>query len=448
MFLPNFDDSNAPRTAHTQEAGEPLNLQSLDGDAHADVAIVGGGIAGCSAALHASIRGANVILLEAKTIGWGASGRNAGHVAPATKLSPQEVERRYGPDFGKRLQNAAEAGPDLVFDLAERHGMNAEVRRTGVLVAAHTKTAFQRLEGSARYLRDKGRPVEMYDQEAAAKAIGSSFYLGAYRDARGGSINPLAYVRGLAKAAIASGARIFEQTPVVQLKPDTAGWRLETPSGVVRARMVLICTNAYSDDLWPGLRQSIVSVRAYQMVTAPLAPHLLATILPGREPLTDTRRLPSGVRVTSDNRLHLSGLGAISGPEKGPDLAFSHARLAELFPEAGRLDLDFWWSGWMAMSSSNAWQLHRLAPGLVSAIGCNGRGIALATLLGRELGEYATGKQEADMILPFTPLKPMPLHRLIQPAVKGLVRYYGLLDRRDVRRRSQSASPRSTDIRQ
>ena len=434
VYLPLSDAPTAPRTTYSSRGGTRLETQPHRGEAKADILIIGGGIAGVSAALRAVELGADVMLLEANEIGWGASSRNGGHVAPATKLTPQEVERRYGPVYGPRLNEASENGPDLVFELTERHKIDASVVRSGNLIAIHTETALKGLEARARYLQQRGRPVQILDRQQAAKVTGSNFYLGAYRDDRGGTINPLAYVRGLARAAVAGGARIHERSKVIRLKKSASGWTAETVGGTVTARHVLICTNAYTDNLWPGLRQTIIPVRTYQLGSTPLPEAVQKTILPGREGMTDTRRLLSGIRMKSDGRLHFGGIGALFGPEKGLDETKALGRLIEVFPQANQAKVDFWWSGWMAMSISNAWQLHELAHGVVTALGCNGRGVAIATFLGREMAEHAMGKQEKDLVVPFTPLRKMPLHWMHQPFVDALVRYYSFRDNVELRK--------------
>lgn len=433
MYLPISDAHEVPLTVHTEGGGAPLASRPHSGSAKADIIVIGGGIAGTSAALHAAEVGADVLLLEANEIGWGASSRNGGHVAPATKLSPEEVERRYGPVYGPRLILASESGPDLVFQLAEKHAIEASVVRSGVLIAAHTRNALKGLEERAAYQQQRDRPVEMLDHRQTSSVIGSKFYLGAYRDSRGGSLNPLAFVRGLARAAIGAGARICEHSRVVRLQRNAAGWTAETANGTVTADRVLICTNAYSDDLWPGLRQTIVPVRAYQLATTPLPDSIRKTILPGGEPMTDTRRLLSGIRLNGDGRIHFGGVGAVFGPEYGPDPAASVARLTEVFPQIKPARIDCWWSGWMAMSPSNAWQMHELAPGLVTALGCNGRGVAIATFLGREMADHAMGKPEKDLVIPFTPLRKVPFHRLHQPLVNALVRHHAIRDELELR---------------
>ena len=220
MHLPLHDDSRPPHTTYSAGAGPPLGLGPLAGHQRADVAIVGGGIAGCSAALHAAEAGARVVLVEANQIGWGASSRNAGHVPAATKHDPDEIIARYGAAAGQRLIDAAEQGPVVLGELIQRHGIDCEYSVPGIIMAAHTEKALSAHEKRVGYWQARGRPVELLDRRQAADMIGSDYYLGAAIDRRGGRINPLAYVRGLARAAIKAGAALHEGPRAKRLERD------------------------------------------------------------------------------------------------------------------------------------------------------------------------------------------------------------------------------------
>lgn len=420
MYSPNSDAKTLPDTAFTARAGAPLNSASLAGDIEADVVVVGGGVTGGSAALHAAEAGARVVLLEANSIGWGATGRNAGHVAPASKLSLEEAIRRYGPVHGRRFNEACEAGPDLVFDLIERHGIEAEVKRGGVIVAAHSEAAVEELKHRVEVMRAEGKPAHWFDRDEAARRTGSPLYRGAFWDERGGAINPLAYVRGMARTAIARGAQVFEHSRAERIARQGKLWRTLTAAGSVSAPQVIIATNAYTDDLWKGLRRSIVPARSYHFVTEPLPEELARTVLPGAAVMTDRRRLLIGLRVTADYRIHFNGYGPINGPDTGTDTARSIARLEEIFPQLRpvKLDPSAAWSGWMAMSPAGTWKLHRLADGVTAALGCNGRGVAMGSFLGRDLARYALGGQESELTIPFERVAKIPFHFLAAPIAR------------------------------
>jgi len=433
MFTP-FDDSAEPaQTPFEPGAGPPLGLAPLAGDHVADLAIVGGGITGCSAALHAAEAGARVVLVEARTIGWGASSRNAGHLPAATKHEPEQIVRRYGPVHGARILEASETGPRMVADLAARHSIDCDVELTGIITAAHSPAALEKLKRRAGYWQERGRPVEVLDEGRVAAMVGSELYLGGVIDRRGGAINPLAYVRGLARAAIRAGAALHEATPATGLAREGSGWRLTTEAGQVRAGCVLLCTNAHTDDLWPGLRQTIVPVRTVQFTTAPLPEAQRRTILPGRQPMIDTRRTLISVRLHRDGRLHFGG-SAVMRPGHFPPWPAMQARIADLYPALRAVALEGQWGGWMAFNRIDSWQIHTLAPGLFTALGCNGRGVALATLYGRDLARHAGGTPADELTLPMSTPQRYPMHAVWGLAAEAIVKWYRLRDAIEMRR--------------
>ena len=434
MHLPIQDDRSLPQTAFIAGGGAELGLPALKGRHVADVLIVGGGIGGCSAALHSAERGSRVIVLEANKVGWGASGRNGGHVAPATKHDPDEVIARYGAAAGQRLIDAAEEGPKVVADLVARHGIECEFSVPGIISAGHTPAAMRAMAKRVEYWQSRGRPVELLDRRQAAEKIGSDYYLGAWIDRRGAKINPLAYTRGLASAAIKAGASFYEDTRATKIERQGNKWLVRTEHGEVHADFVFLCTNAYTDDLWPGLRQTIVSVRAYQFLTRPLRDNIRKTILPGGQPMTDSRRLLSGIRLHSDGRLQFGGQGPAFGFQGEPAWRPTLARMQKIFPQLGDIETDFWWTGFMAMNNDNSWQIHELGPGLLAMLGCNGRGVALATIYGREFARHAHGAPASDFVLPPTPTKRIFAHSMMQPFVSGLIQYYALRDAVEIRR--------------
>jgi glycine/D-amino acid oxidase-like deaminating enzyme len=428
------DDSGAPpRTIFVASAGAPIAAPALQGDLTADIAVVGGGFVGISAALHAAEAGARVVVVEANEVGWGAAGRNSGQIsAHATKLEPWQVLRVYGPERGARLNAAGAAGPAFVEELADRHGIDIEPARGGIISAAHTPAAVEKFRRRAEYWQAQGAPVACLDRHAAADAIGSDTYLGAIIDRRGIAINPLAFVRGLARAALARGVDIREHARVDRLDRTGAGWRIATPAGSVAARNVLLCTNAYTDDLWPGLKRTIIPVRSYQVWSRPLSDNVARSILPGTSALNDSRRLIAGVRRYQDNRLHFSG-GAGFGTERAPDLAVAVRKLQETFRQIDKIEVEHWWSGWVTRGVPDGWRLHELAPGLLTAIACNGRGVAMGPLMGRELARYLGGTPERDLLVPLSQPKPILGYAVHKPVGAALIRYYDWRDRREMR---------------
>ncbi|MCB2143729.1 MAG: FAD-binding oxidoreductase, partial [Rhodobacteraceae bacterium] len=194
--------------------GPALNLAPLAGDTTADVAVIGGGFTGLSAALHLAEAGARVVVLEAETVGHGGSGRNVGLVNAGLWTPPDEVEAALGSEEGAALNRALAAGPDLVFDLIARHGIECEAVRNGTLHLAHNASGLRDLQSRHAQQARRGAPVRLLDAAETARRVGTDRFPGALWDGRAGTIQPLAYAMGLARAAIAAGAVLHEASPV------------------------------------------------------------------------------------------------------------------------------------------------------------------------------------------------------------------------------------------
>lgn len=430
MHAPGEDRSPPPKV-YTEGVLPAPTAGPLRDSRRTGVVVIGAGFTGLSAALHLAEAGAEVTVLEARTVGWGASGRAFGQVVPYLKHDQDAILAHYGPDRGERIIEAVAAGPDLVFDLIRRHQIACNATRTGLIFAAHTRAAARGLEGRTLFWQRRGAPVRMLGADQTEAAIGSRFYQTCSLDERGGHLNPFAYVTGLARAAVAAGAAIHTGTPVLSLDRIDGGWRVRAAGGALEAKSVVIGTNAYTDGLWPGLEKSIVPMRGHAMVTRPLSGNLRRMILPGSQSMTDTRRLFSGIRLLADGRLHASGDGPAFGPEAGPYRAKIAARVAALYPFLGELDWQETWSGWVAMTPDQFPRLHELAPGVFAGLGYSGRGIAAATMMGRDLAALVAGRGEG--VFPRSPLRPIPGRSFAPWWIRSLLQWYRVRDAMETR---------------
>lgn len=442
MHRPADDRKGPPDIYAVRAPADPG--QPLAGDAVTGVAVIGGGLTGLSTALHLAEAGAQVMLVEAHGIGWGASGRAFGQLVPYLKRDEGGILAHYGPERGERIVDAIGKGPDLVFDLIARLGISCDVVRTGLLFGAHSAAGQRSLERRAACWQERGVPLSMLDRSAAAAAIGGApIYGAAMLDPRGGHLNPLALARGLAVAAARAGAAIHSGTTVRGIVRRGDRWRLTTDRGVIAAEAVVIATNAYSGELWPGLRRCFIPMRGHGLVSVPIEETRLRNILPGGQPLTDTRRLFSGVRLLPGGRLHVSLDGPYLGRERGPYLASADARVARLFPDLGPVAWQESWSGWVAMTTDHFPHVHEPAPGLLTAYGYNGRGIVAAIMIGAELAKRLGGTKDAELVFPSCPMAPVRGHGLVGVPLRLLVNGYRLLDRWDDRR---TRKRRRTDV--
>ncbi len=429
MSRPALPPSLWAATARPAPATPPLT-EAVE----ADVCVVGGGFTGLSAALHLAEAGTKVVLLETAEPGFGASGRNGGQVIPGFKLDPDELIRRFGEKKGEAMAHYAGGTADFVFDLIERHGIACDATRAGWLHGVHNAEALEAAEKRAEQWRSRGHPVTLLDRAEAERLSGTKGYLGALKDDRGGSLNPLGYARGIAAAAIKAGASLHGASPATGIEKEGKGWRVTTPGGSVLAEQVLLCTNAYTDDLWPGLKESVVPIFSYQIATSPLSDNVRRSIMPEGHALSDTRRLLTYCRLDPYGRLVVGGRGEFRESQDPEDYRNVVRALRRMFPHIEERSFEFYWGGQVAMTASKLPHFAELAPGVTAALGFNGRGVAMAGATGAQLARRALGTPFEELPLPNRPIRPIPLHGLRRPFLKALVHWYRFLDLRDDRR--------------
>jgi glycine/D-amino acid oxidase-like deaminating enzyme len=397
------------------------------GAAHVDVAVIGGGIAGLSCALHLAEQGKSVAVLEAREIGWGASGRNGGQVNPGLKPSPSALKQLYGAELGARLIALGGEGPDLLFDLIARHSIACEASRNGTLRAVKSSRQAALAKALAEDYANHGAPARYLEVGDVAAMTGTAHYHGALFDPRGGSINPLAYTRGLADAAARSGAHIHTGTLVASLTRTSEGWRLTTPGGTLIAAHVALCANAYQSGLVPGLAQSQVPVYSMITATAPLPDALRHSVMSSGAVLYEQADITVYVRLDAAGRLLMGGRSPSREITQG-DTGFLRRYAATLWPALRGIDWTNDWNGQLAITLDHMPHLHEPAPGLTALLGCNGRGVALMTALGKRLAQRIAMNDPQALILPPSPIKPIPFHRFWKLGVALRVAQGRLLD--------------------
>lgn len=382
-----------PRSHGLWEQSAPIApaTSCLDEQISADVVVIGAGFTGLSAALHLREMNIDVAVLEAHEVGFGGSGRNVGLVNAGLWLRPAEVIRRLGEDLGARLIGQLADAPALVFDLITRYGIECEAVRNGTLHCAVGQAGYREIEERAGQWQARGAPVELLDAAATEERVGSSAYRGSLLDRRAGTIQPLAYVRGLAAAASKSGARIFTQTSVTRVVEERGRWRLDAGRACVRAEWVIVATNAYSSPPWRVLRNELVGLPYFNFATRPLSTRERARILPERQGVWDTKRILSSFRSDAAGRLIFGSVGALRGTGTAVHRSWSRRELTRLFPALENVEFEHEWYGRIGMTVDAIPRFHRLARNTVSISGYNGRGIAPGTSFGRNLAQLVAG---------------------------------------------------------
>ncbi|MBP0600814.1 FAD-binding oxidoreductase [Herbaspirillum sp. LeCh32-8] len=410
--------------------GEAVHAPALAASMRCDVVVVGAGYTGLSTALHLAEGGASVCVLDAAQPGWGASGRNGGQVIPGLKYDPDQLRVMFGTAVADPLIGAIGTAADTVFELIKRHGIACDALRNGWIQPTHSVKTMRALESRARQWRAEGAHAQMMDAAEVARHIGTQAYVGGWKDHRAGSIHPLKYCRGLARAAAGLGAAIHGDTRVVRLERREGGWRVHTKGGPhIDAGRVVIATNGYSDHLWPMLRQSVIAANSFIVATRPLPDELAASILPGREVASDSRRLLLYYRRDAQGRLLMGGRGPFRDPRGPEDFIHLERSVELLFPQLKGVQYEYRWAGRVAITRDFLPHVHEPAPGLSIALGYNGRGIAMSSTMGRCLAQRLLGQAGTRFPFPVSTIHPIPFHGLQRFYIAAGVAWYSVLDR-------------------
>ncbi len=408
--------------------GQP-QTHPLNDHHHCDLAIVGGGILGLSAARQAARAGLSVQVIEAGRLGSGAAGLNGGQVIAGLKQDPEQLMTLFGDRTGGKLVNFVASTADCVFELIRDEGLAVESTRAGWIYASHTATALAAIAERNRQWQAENADVCLLDAAAIARLTGAQGYLGGWLDRRAGTINPLAYVLELARIAMLSGARITEGETVANIAAHAGGFTLTTASGkTLAANKVLVATNAYSDGLVKGLAQTIVPLHSFQIATARLPDSIAERILPEGQAVSDSRRIIIYYRKSPDGRLVFGGRGRMSAPRSDDDWNHLVHAMLRLFPALKGVAIEKRWFGRVCVTQDHLPHFHEPLKGLVTFVGCQGRGVALMSAMGPVLADYLRAG-DADLLpFPTTPIHPIAFHSFRQIGVAATIGWYRLRD--------------------
>jgi gamma-glutamylputrescine oxidase len=400
----------------------------LVGEARADVAVIGGGYTGLSAALHLAERGYDVALLEAHRVGFGASGRNGGQVGSGQRKDVDALEAAFGREMARRLWNLGEEAKALVRALIDRHAIPAQWT-PGILHACwHDREVAHAHRLAEKLARDYDYPhVRPLDRAAMRAEVDSPVYRGGSLDLGAGHIHPLAYALGLARAAAAAGARIHERSEVLTIEHGAEPVAV-TAAGRLRAGQLILAGNGYLGGLEPRIAARVMPINNFIVATEPLGPRA-RTLIPNAVAVADSKFVINYFRLSPDGRL-LFGGGESYGyrfPPIGPTV---RRPLARVFPDLTKVRFDYAWGGTLAITMSRLPCFARPAPNVLSASGYSGHGVALATLAGRILAEAVAGEMERFDLMARLPTPPFPGGPRLRPALLALaMTWFALRDR-------------------
>ena len=377
-------------TAHAAPSRQPLR-----GDVEADVCVVGGGIAGCSTALHLAERGYRVVLLEGRRIGWGASGRSGGQAIFGYAAGQDKLIAEVGREHARRLFDLSVEALDLLRDTVARHSIDCDLHWGQVHVAVKPRQVDELQAWRDELASDCDyRTLRWMDRDETSALIASDRYLGGLIDTRSGHLHPLNYTLGLARAAEAAGALLHEGSQVIGLDHGDVV-TVRTAEGRVRVKHVALCCNAYIDDrVSKKLRNRIMPVGTYIVATEPLGAERLRTILRENVAVTDVNWVLDYFRCSADHRLLFGGRVSYSGLDPLGTERATRARMLAVFPQLADARIDYAWGGYVDITMSRAPDFGRLAPNVYYLQGFSGHGIALTGLAGQLVAEAIAGQAE------------------------------------------------------
>lgn len=372
----------------TMPEGVHAPWPALDASLDADVVVVGAGLAGSSTALHLAARGVNVVVLEARQPGWGASGRNAGHVLPT--LRDLKLFERF-PDEGKAFFDAFRAHHTIPYDLSAEYGIDCDAVRSGYVNGLTSARAFGKFAADNAWIEKMGMgKVRLLQGADALAATGSRHYTHAVVYEDGGRVNPYLLTNGMINAAANRGARIFGDSAALAIAPEGKRWRVRTAQGDVLAQKVVFCTAAYPTDVVPAFERAFFPLTAWALTTKPLPADLRAVIMPGGATLAEAPVDLHPMVKDRHGRLILSSLPtSFNAADRDHHFRGQIAWLNKVWPETRGADiqLETFWTGRVAMRREEFPGAYRVAPGLYGLMHFNAWGNVMAPLMGKLLAE-------------------------------------------------------------
>ncbi len=373
-------------------AASPELLNSVD------VAVVGAGFCGLSAARTLAKRGVKVAVLEAETFGWGASSRNGGMVLTGMKLPVPALIKRYGREAVRKMYSASLESIDCVEQIVREENIDCNFSRCGHLEVACKQSHFDGYEESAALIkREFDHDRRIIPKSELHAEIGSDIYFGGMVDETSAGLNPARYVAGLAHSAHRAGACLYDHMRVISVEPSTKNgarnFRLQTSRGAIIAREVLLATGAYTTEATPALRKKIIPIGSYIIATEILAANLASQLSPRNRMIYDSKHFLYYYRLTPDNRMLFGGRAAFF-PETENTVRQSaeilRRGMLHVYPQLRDAKVEFVWGGTLDFTLDVMPHAGKI-DGMYFAAGFAGHGVAAATWFGAKLAARICG---------------------------------------------------------
>jgi gamma-glutamylputrescine oxidase len=417
-------------TYYAASAQPPPPTAAFTGTARADICVVGGGIAGCSAALALRERGYRVVLLEAQRIGWGASGRSGGQAIVGTAADQSDLEQLLGIEDARRVWDVSLAGLALLRQRIERHQIDCDWA-DGWMLAAIKQRQWKDLQTwqdvlARRYGYNSTRLMERTEMQST---VASGRYVGALHDSNSGHLHPLRYTLGLARAATQAGVEIHEASRVLGFRPRAGRVCVWTDVGTLDCAQLVLAGNAWLGDTAPALQRKLMSIGSYVIATEPLGEARARELIANNAALCDTNWILDYFRRSADHRLLFGGRVNYSLLNVRAVAPATRARMVKVFPQLRDTRIDYAWGCLLDITLNRAPHFGRLEPNVYFLQGFSGHGIALAGIAGQLVAEAVAGTAERFDVFGRIPHHNFPGGMLLRrPALALAMLWYRLRD--------------------
>jgi gamma-glutamylputrescine oxidase len=402
----------------------------LESSVDCDVCVVGGGIAGCSAALHLAERGYDVVLLEEHCIGWGASGRSGAQAIHGIAAGQSKLERLIGAAAARTVWDVSVEGLALMKELIARHHIDCDWV-DGYMLAAIKARHERELHAELEELQQRlgYQSVRYVPLEEVRSLLGTDRYIGALYDSNSGHLHPLNYTLGLAAAAEHVGVRICEGTRAAGFRQGTGSVRVRTPRGEVRARHLVLCGNVYLGSTAPALTSKIMAVSTYIIATERLGEERARQLIANNSAVSDMNWVLDYFRLSADRRLLFGGRVNYSGLASFDAPTATRDRMLKVFPQLADVRIDYSWGGHVDITTNRAPNFGRLAANVYYLQGFSGHGIALTGIAGKLVAQAIAGTAERFDVFAKIPHASFPGGAALRrPALVLAMLYYRLKD--------------------
>ena len=363
----------------------------MQGDKKADIAIIGAGVAGLSTALHLAETGCSVVVIEAKEPGSEATGKSGGLIAPDFIIhNPDQIESKFGEEWGGRLVKLVGTAAGQCFDLISTHNISCDAKQDGFWTPAHNVDFAGKLRKRAREWQNRGYNVEYFEKERTTRSLGSPRYCGAMRFAEGGSLNPLAFSRGLADAAMRQGATVYARSPVTKLERHGDRWRVITDNGYLDVKRIVLAANGGNSALHPAMRRTVMPLQVFEFATTTLSDENRALVLHEGGSFTDKQSYMFSARYDSAGRLIAAFPDILVSRNESRLFGEACRRLHRHFPAVQDPSVEYLWRGTAWLNPSLLPKVFDLQDGVLAIQACNGRGLANNAVLGKEIAAFMT----------------------------------------------------------